>query len=247
MKRYRADLSYDGTQYAGWQVQPGAETVQGCLEGALQALARCSARVHGSGRTDRGVHARRQVAHFELPPDRPFAAPDLRTGLNALLPADIRVLRVTRASRDFDARRCARVKEYRYFIWNARDVPPFIRRYRCAVGERLDVRAMNAAAAELEGTHDFGAFTANPSREVLCRVRRLMRLGAARHGREVVIVARGDGFLFRMVRSLAGYLIRVGKGELDPAGARALLNSRERTARVPTAPACGLFLWNVWY
>jgi len=245
MQRYRMDVSYDGTDYAGWQVQPNGVTIQEKLEWVLGEITGGEVKVHGSGRTDQGVHARRQIAHFDLKFVKCPKA--IRTGLNALLPPDIRVLRVRRAAPIFHARKSAIEKEYRYFIWNGDIVPPFTARYRTQVRKPLDTASMARAAAFLEGKHDFAAFTANPNREVESTVRELRQLCVVKKGAEIVIKARGEGFLYKMVRSLAGFLIRVGEGAVPPAEANTILASRERTARVPTAPPQGLFLWNVKY
>jgi len=245
MQRYRFDISYDGTDYRGWQIQPNAMTVQERIEKALCEITGEAAKLHGSGRTDQGVHARRQVAHADL--SSRVAARGLKKGLNALLPGDIRILGVARAADSFHARRSAVGKEYRYFIWNAELVPPFIRRYRTHVRDRLDAGAMAEAAALLVGRHDFAAFTANPNRPVESTVRDVRKLTITKRGSEIVVSAAADGFLYKMVRSLAGLLIRVGEGGEAVTEARAILESRTRTARVPTAPPEGLFLWNVRY
>jgi tRNA pseudouridine38-40 synthase len=245
MNRFRIDMAYDGTAYAGWQIQPNGPTVQQSVEEALLSLASERTKVHASGRTDQGVHARRQVAHFDL--HRPLAPESLKRGLNALLPPDIRVLRVAAAAIDFHARKSAVAKEYRYFVVNAPVLPPWIRNYRAHVSDALNLADMRRAASHLVGRHDFAAFSANPDRPVESTTRTIFDLAVRKRGSEIVIAVRGDGFLYRMVRSLAGYLLRVGDGAEDPAGAAGILASRVRTARVPTAPAQGLFLWNVWY
>lgn len=245
MYRYRFDIAYDGTGYFGWQVQPNGVTVQETLEGAAGELAGETVKVHGSGRTDQGVHARAQVAHCDL--RRRWGTRELRNALNALLPPDVRVLRVARAVPDFHARKSTTSKEYRYFVWNGDVLPPLVRNCRFQVTDRLDVAAMQTAAGLLVGRHDFAAFTANPNRVVLSTVRELFDLRVTRRGSEVVIAAVGEGFLYKMVRSLAGWLIKVGKGNDDPAATTEVLDSLQRTARVPTAPACGLFLWRVTY
>jgi tRNA pseudouridine38-40 synthase len=243
--RHKLTVAYDGSAYAGWQVQPGRQTVQGELEKALATLARGAVKVHGSGRTDQGVHAAGQVAHVDLP--RIWQGMELRRTLNALLPPDIRLLSAGRVPDVFHARRSAVGKEYRYLIWNDEIMPPFLRRYRTHIRMPLDARAMRSAAAALVGRHDFAAFTANPNRVVESTVRSLTRLDVRRRGKDITIVARGEGFLYKMVRSLVGLLIRVGSGAVPPGEARAILQSRERTARVPTAPPQGLFLWRVQY
>jgi tRNA pseudouridine38-40 synthase len=244
-RRYKMTVAYDGTAYAGWQIQPNGMTIQEKLEEALRELSGERAKVHGSGRTDQGVHGRRQVAHFDLA--RQQTCVGLRRGMNALLPPDIRVMRIEKADPEFHARRDATSKEYRYFIWNADVVPPFQRQYRTHVREPLDVSAMGKAAGYLVGRHDFAAFSANPNRDVESTVRRLTALTVKKRGAEIVIAAEANGFLYKMVRSIAGFLIRVGEGAVPPSDARTILASRVRTARVPTAPPQGLFLWCVSY
>lgn len=243
--RYRMTLAYDGSAFWGWQTQPGHRTIQGELERVLKILTGEGVRVHCSGRTDRGVHAREQVAHFDV--HKELDVSRLLRGLNGLLDDDLRVLDLRKAPRTFHARRSATGKEYRYFIWNGPILPPWLRLYRTHVRQALDVERMQKAAARLVGRKDFAAFSANPHREVGGTVRHLRELTVRRRGREVVIVARADGFLYKMVRSLAGFLIRVGTGEMPPEAATIILRSRTRTAHVPTAPPQGLFLWRVEY
>jgi len=245
MQRYKLLISYDGSAYAGWQVQPGQKTIQGELEKCFGKLAGQQVKIHGSGRTDQGVHAAGQVAHVDLPHCIPPAK--ILQAMNSLLPPDIRLLKASRAKNDFHARRSAVSKEYRYFIRNSSVMPPFLYRYRTHVRRPLDVKSMQAAAELLTGKRDFAAFTANPNRLVESTVRTLSVLAVRKKGNEVVIIARSDGFLYRMVRSLAGFLIRVGQGDLSPAVAKEILCRKERTAVVPTAPAEGLFLWRVDY
>ncbi len=244
-QRHLAILAYDGTDFCGWQVQPRGRSIQGEFERALKKLTGHHARAHASGRTDAGVHAREQPVHFDL--SVRFDPARLMLGLNALLPNDIRVLSVRLVSPGFHARYSCTEKEYRYFILN-RPVPdPCLRRHRLWEHAPLDVAAMAAAARRLVGRRDFAAFAANPNREVSGTVRNLTRLDVHRRGPEVTIVAVADGFLYRMVRSLAGFLLRVGRGELPPEAADEILRGSIRTARVPTAPPQGLFLWRVRY
>ncbi len=245
MPRYKLTIAYDGTDYAGWQVQPGQKTIQGELEKAFFTFVGEHVVVHGSGRTDQGVHAAGQVAHVDLASGMPCRM--LQKTLNALLAEDIRVLRAANARSGFHARRSAVSKEYRYFIWNGDVLPPIIRLYRHHVRNELDVKAMQLAAASLEGRRDFASFTANPNRKVESTVRHLISLKVIRRGDEVVVIAKGEGFLYKMVRSLAGCLLRVGEGGLLPTEAEIILKSGTRTARVPTAPPQGLFLWRVTY
>lgn len=245
--RYRLDLSYDGTRFAGWQVQPNHRTVQGDLEAALKKLSGGSTiRVESSGRTDAGVHARAQVAHFDWPA-KPLRPDQMLLGINAHLEDDARVWKVKTVPPDFHARFGAMGKEYRYFIHNAPVLSPCHRLYRTWIREPLDVGTMREAALILEGRHDFAAFAANPNREIDGTVRTLHELAVTKQGPCMVIRARGDGFLYKMVRSLSGFLIRVGRGEVRSDFAQTILASKVRTARVPTAPPEGLFLWRVFY
>ncbi len=244
-RRYRMTVAYDGTDFYGWQVQPNKTTVQGALEGALERLAGEPIRVHSCGRTDTGVHARAQVAHFDL--KLPWEPRRLQHGLNALLPDSVRVLELKPTRPGFHARYDAKGKEYRFSIWNAPVGCPLHRRQAVHVRPPLDLAAMRQAAALLEGTRDFAAFSANPHREIGGTVRTLWRLSVRKQGPLVTISALGDGFLYKMVRSLAGHLLRVGLGKVPAEETSALLASQLRTARVETAPARGLCLWKIHY
>lgn len=243
--RYRLSIAYDGTDFFGWQFQPSHPTVQGTLEEALKTLTGETVRVHACGRTDTGVHARAQVAHMDLA--KPWNAETLLKGLNALLPDSIRVTKAVRTTATFHARYDAKGKEYRYTIWNAPVESPLHRHQALFVRVPLDLDAMRRAAVYLTGTHDFAAFSANPHREIAGTVRTLHRLTVTRHGPLVTISAIGDGFLYKMVRSLAGHLLRVGRGAVAAEETTELLASRQRTARVETAPARGLCLWRIFY
>lgn len=244
-RRYRMTVAYDGTDFYGWQAQPNKRTVQGELEAALKQLTGEIVRVHSCGRTDTGVHARAQVAHFDLA--RPWETWKLQKGLNALLPAAVRVPDLRRARPDFHARYDATGKEYRFSVWNAPVMSPLHRFQAVHVRAPLDLAAMRKAAAMLAGTHDFAAFSANPHREIGGTVRTLWRLSVRKQGAQVTIAAVGDGFLYKMVRSLAGHLLRVGLGAVPADETPALLESKLRTARVETAPAQGLCLWKIHY
>lgn len=245
-QRYRLTVGYDGTAYSGWQIQPHHPSIQETMERALHQLTGQTARIHSSGRTDAGVHAYGQSAHFDLPGRAEPAR--LLLGFNALLPDDIRVFTLRPAPPDFHARFSATGKEYRYHLWNGPVLPPHERWYRTHVrAPRLDLEAMRRAAAALVGTHDFAAFSANPNREIEGTVRTIRALTVRRSGCRVDLRVRGDGFLYKMVRSLAGFLIRVGRGEVEASVTETILHSGVRTARVPTAPPQGLFLWKVEY
>lgn len=245
MQRYKLLVAYDGFDYAGWQIQPGMKTIQEELEKCLGRLAGGAVKVHGSGRTDQGVHGTGQVIHVDFPSF--FPVNKIMQAANAILPPAIRILKVHKVAAGFHARRDALSKEYRYFIWNGPVLPPSLCRYRMHIRMPLDVAAMQKAADGLVGRHDFAAFTANPRRTVESTVRNLSLLEVRKRGKDVVIIARSEGFLYRMVRSLAGFLIRVGMGDLDASEAKKILERKERTAVVPTAPPQGLFLWKVFY
>lgn len=245
-KRFRLTISYDGTAYAGWQVQTHDPSVQQTIESALSVIVNHPVKVHGSGRTDRGVHACGQVAHMDLATRMNAAA--LQRALNARLPPDIRIRAAARTRPDFHARRSAVGKEYRYFIWNDKVLPPERRLYAAHVCHALDVVRMQTAAAHFVGTHDFAAFTANPNREIEGTVRTVFATTVVRRGRGIVFRVSGGGFLYKQVRSMVGFLLRVGAGAEEPDAVRLLIETAAaRTARVPSAPPQGLFLWRVWY
>lgn len=245
--RYKIKVSYDGTNYSGWQVQPRHRTVQGELERLLAEMtSQKHVRVESSGRTDTGVHARAQVAHFDL--KQPLADPKyFQRGLNAQLDRDIRVLTFEKVSSDFHARFSAVGKEYRYFIYNGLIVPPTKRLYCLQEGRLLDVDRMRAAAALLEGKHDFAPFAANRKVPIKDTVRTIHSFYVRKHGSDITLEVQGNGFLYKMVRGLAGFLVEVGRGRLDPDSVSDILESGKRTAVVPTARPHGLFLWKVFY
>jgi len=247
-KRFRLTIAYDGTAYAGWQVQPGDPTVQAAVESVLRTLVGEAAEIklHGSGRTDQGVHAHGQVAHVDLQTRMNGTA--LVRALNSRLPSDIRVLRATETKRDFHARRSARSKEYRYFVWNSAILPPDRRLYTAHIYWPLQVKPMQEAALHFVGEHDFAAFAANPNRVMETTVRAISMFTISKRGPLICFRVRGNGFLFKQVRSMVGYLLRVGQGAETPESVAELLKQHApRTARVPTALPQGLFLWQVWY
>ncbi|VGO15350.1 tRNA pseudouridine synthase A [Pontiella desulfatans] len=244
--RYKIKVSYDGTNYSGWQVQPHNRTVQGELERLLAEMtAQKHVRVESSGRTDAGVHARAQVAHFDLP--KPIDPNYFMRGLNAQLDRDIRVTSFERVSPEFHARFSAVGKEYRYFIYNGLIVPPTKRLYRLQEGRPLDVDRMRTAAELLVGEHDFAPFSANPRRELDGTVRTVHSFLVRKHGADITLEVQGSGFLYKMVRSLAGILIDVGMGRREPEIIHDVFAHGKRTAIVQTAQPHGLFLWKVFY
>lgn len=240
---YRLDLSYRGSGFKGFQVQPGLRTVQGELEGALLRLFGAPVRVVGAGRTDAGVHARHQVVSFAAP--RFFEPDRLVEALNGVLPGDVRALRAYLVDESFSARRSPWAREYVYFLWDGRVMFPFLSElvWHCK-GGRLDEGAMDEAASFLVGSHDFSSFCKggelpdNPVREVgLARFRR--------RGDLLWFRIRANAFLCQMVRIMVGSLVLVGRGLRPPSWIKEVLEARDRRAAGPTAPPHGLYLWRV--
>lgn len=244
MRKIKLILEYDGVPYAGWQVQLNTDTVQARVESALREVLREEVRVHGAGRTDAGVHALGQVAHFETASALP--ADNIRKGANTHLPPDIAILGAEDAAPDFHARYSARSKVYRYRIL-LRDVRSPLARFRALrVAPPLDPERMRAAAKLLTGRHDFAAF-ASAGGSVKNTVRELSRLDIIEEGEELSLEFSGDGFLYRMVRNITGTLLEVGKGKLSVGAVADILGSRDRKRAGPTAPAPGLYLVKVVY
>ena len=244
--RYKMKIAYDGTNYSGWQVQPHRRTVQGEIEKLLAEMT-CQkhVRIESSGRTDTGVHARAQIAHFDL--EKPINPQYFKRGLNAQIDRDIRIQTLEKTSSDFHARFSAIGKEYRYFIYNGLIVPPTKRLYRLQEGRPLDIEKMRLAASFLLGEHDFAPFAANRKVPIKSTVRTIHSLQVRKHGADITLEVQGNGFLYKMVRGLAGFLIHVGMGRLSPESALEILDHGIRTAKVQTAQPQGLFLWNVFY
>ncbi len=245
MRNFRMVLSYDGTRYQGWQRLGGSgETVQGKLETALTRLLEQPVEVHGSGRTDAGAHAAGQVAHFHADTDWPCRR--LEAALRRVLPGDIGLLALEEAPPRFHARLWAVGKTYRYRVWNSPRPNVFERRYVYQLPEPLDLAAMERAAADLVGTHDFQAFCSNrPGKK--STVRTVTALTVERMGEEVRFTVTGDGFLYNMVRILVGTLLEVGLHRRPADGMPAILESRRRENAGETAPARGLCLMEVYY
>ncbi|MFZ0421210.1 MAG: tRNA pseudouridine(38-40) synthase TruA [Candidatus Sulfotelmatobacter sp.] len=250
MRNLKLILSYDGSEFAGWQVQPDAATVQGTLASAIGRVTGEKVLPQGSGRTDAGVHALAQVVTFVTESSVPTA--NFVKALNDVLPASVRVLEVTEAAADFHARHSARAKTYRYRIYRAAVCPPFLARYVWHYPYPLDERAIVRAAEVVEGEHDFTSFAAvDPERGregvPVSNQRRIFSSTWDRRGEEFVYTVRGSGFLHHMVRNLVGTFILVGKGTLQPEDLMRILEARNRSAAGATAPASGLFQVNVEY
>ena len=255
MRNLKLILSYDGADFAGWQVQPGRTTVQGALASAIGRLSAENVLPQGSGRTDAGVHALAQVASFRTASAIP--AENWVRALNDILPPAIRVLEVTEAAPEFHARKSARAKTYRYRIHRGAICPPFLARYVWHYPYPQEESAMIAAAGVVIGEHDFTSFAAvDPDRVErmaaeenthTTNLRTIFSSTWTREGDELIYTVRGSGFLHHMVRNLVGTFLLMGKGTVTLADLRRILDARERAAAGPTAPASGLYLVGVEY
>jgi tRNA pseudouridine38-40 synthase len=240
----RLVLSYDGTAFHGWQVQPDVPTIQGLLLERARAVLGGEVRLVGASRTDAGVHALRQAA--SLTTTSRLAASAVMPALNAGLPREVRVLQAAEASPGFDARRSAAGKRYLYLMDAAPVAAPLLVRYAWHVPGRLDVDAMRAGLASLRGRHDFSAFCAAPGREAdpTCLVR---ALHVRRAKTRVAVLVSADRFLHHMVRNIVGSAVEVARGAREPAWLAEVLAGKDRTRAGPTAPAHGLTLVRVLY
>ena len=245
LQRWKCVCAYDGRDFNGWQSQPDGRAVQDVIERRLKWILGRDVRIHGSGRTDAGVHALGQVFHFDAA--WPHGAAKLLGAFRGGLPRTIQVRSARPVPREFHARMSAKGKTYFYQLHQGGPADPFLQPYCWSVPRRLDVPAMRAAGRRLRGRHDFRAFSAFGGVEPESTMRHLRRLAISGRGRRLRITAEGDGFLYKMVRRLVGALVAVGEGRLTPAQVGALLRAGERTAAFATAPAQGLFLARVRY
>jgi tRNA pseudouridine38-40 synthase len=250
MRNLKVTLSYDGSEFFGWQVQPDGPTVQGALASAIGRITREKVLPQGSGRTDAGVHALAQVVTFVTESSVPTE--NFQKALNDILPASVRVLGVAEAPPEFHARHSARAKTYRYRIYRNSICPPFVARYVWHYPYPLDEQAMEQAASLVVGNHDFTSFAAvDPERgredTPTSNVREIFSSSWQRSEEELIYGVRGSGFLHHMVRNLIGTFILVGKGTLQVKDVLRILEERDRSAAGATAPASGLYLVNVEY
>ena len=249
MPAFKITVAYDGTDFNGWQRQPDGTSIQALLEDALRELDARDVTVTGAGRTDAGVHALEQVAAFAL--ERTIAPDALVRAVNVRLPESVRILTAEPVDASFHPRFDAKSKTYRYRVWNADVLSPFERRYAWHIIDRLDVDAMNVAAALLVGSHDFAAFcgtgsdAATTTRTILSS--RIAECGVRSESALLEYEVSGDGFLRHMVRNIVGSLVEVGRGRFPPSWLGEVLASRDRTKAGRTAPALGLFLVGVKY
>jgi len=242
MRNYKVVLSYDGTDFRGWQRQPGERTVQGVCEEAVFKITGKKVTVHGAGRTDAGVHALAQAANFGAATR--LDDPDLVRALNAVLPWDLRIAALEQAAPEFHARKSALAKTYRYRIVRSPLISPFDFRYALHWPYPLDLAAMRRAAPLFLRTADFTAFSSNRERGP---VRTVRRSELRRRGDEVLFTIEAEGFLRYMVRTIVGTLLEIGRGRCRPERIEEIFSGRDRTLAGPTAPAKGLCLVRVDY
>lgn len=243
MYRYKIIISYDGTSFSGWQLQPNGITIQGLIEEALCKVFKTLIRVIGSGRTDAGVHALGQTAHFDL--EECFDPKRLAYILNGMLPHDIRILECSSAPDTFHARR-ALGKEYHYHVWNDRPIPPFVRLYRYYFPRQLSLSLIREGAKYFVGTHDFGAF-ANLGSSAKTSIRTITRLDIVEQEGGFRLEFEGNGFLYKMVRNITGALLEVGIGKSEVEEIATLFAKGDRRDSAAAVPANGLFLVKVTY
>lgn len=242
--RFKIVIAYDGTEYAGWQVQPNGISIQEMVEKALFQILQTPIRIHGSGRTDSGVHASGQVAHFDC--QKEITPPLLMTSLNRILPGSIRILSLEKVPSTFHARFSAQGKKYTYHITHGHPRDPFNRFYSTHVPRSLDVSSMKLGAKKLIGTHDFTSFAniGNPTKD---RIRTIYSIEFMEQNNQLAITFHGNGFLYKMVRNLVGLLLEIGKGKIDANEVTSILEAKDRKKAPLAAPPTGLFLSSVDY
>ncbi len=244
MRNILLTIAYDGAAYSGWQLQPDKPTIAREIMRATEAIIGKAHTLYVSGRTDAGVHALNQTANFYT--ESAIPAEKLVEALNAKLPRDIVILSAEDVAPDFNARSSAKGKTYTYVIYNARYLSPFYVNRAWHIRHDLDIGAMGRAARVLEGTHDLKAFMASGS-IVTDTVRTIYGIEITKEGPLIKIRVSGSGFLYNMVRIIAGTLVYAGSGKLDARDVEAVLESRDRTRGAKTAPPDGLYLTEVRY
>jgi tRNA pseudouridine38-40 synthase len=245
MKRFKCVISYDGSNFSGYQVQPNARTVQLELENTLRKMHKGDIiKVFASGRTDATVHAVGQVIHFDSPLSLP--AESWKKALNSLLPNDIQVLEVVKVDDSFHARFDVLKKEYRYKVLVAPEKDVFKRQFSYHFPYPLDLSLVEEASQYLKGTHDFTSFCSAKT-EVEDKIRTIYELDYIKQGDELVFRFVGNGFLYNMVRILVGTLLDVGQKKIIPTEVKRILEQKNRAFAGKTAPGHGLYLWKVYY
>lgn len=242
--RYRIDFSYDGTNFNGYQLQPNLRTVQNELEKAVSFLNRQTyTTVQSSGRTDKGVHALNQVAHFDL--DIVTTLDKIKRGLNSNLPEDIHIIKVTKVSNNFHARFSSKKKEYVYKI-NVGEYNPMDRNYIYQYNRKLDIDKMKDAIKYFEGTHDFTSFVSSEDVRKN-KVRTILKTNIKEKNNIIEISFQADGFMKYQVRNMVGLLLYIGQGKKEVSDVNKIIEAKDRTKSVKTAPSEGLYLKKVWY
>ncbi len=242
---FKLIVAYDGTNYHGWQKQPGMATIEGTIIGALEEIFCEKIVFQGASRTDAGVHARGQAANLKTSKD--IDSQKIKTALNSKLPKDIAVLSVEKADNDFNARFDACGKHYQYLIYHDSLRSPWQRNYSLFVPYQLDVSRMNAAAGFFIGTHDFASFGVNSKRKILSTVRTIHKLNVFSREKQIIIDIFGTSFLYKMARSIVGTLIEVGRGKKRPEDALKIIEKKDRTFADKTVSPVGLYLVEVFY
>jgi tRNA pseudouridine38-40 synthase len=251
MRHLKLTIAYDGATFHGWQIQPNQPTIQGAIADAASQMTQEKIFIHGASRTDTGVHALGQVAHFKT--QSALSAAEFQRALNALLPPAIRIVAAEEVGPDFHSRWQAQGKTYRYRIWRGQVLPPFEHQRALHYSGPLDETAMVRAAREFEGEHDFTSFSASSGSEDDDREREVVRVIYSSEiirepdRDELAYVVRGRSFLRYMVRKIVGTLIEVGKGRLTPADIAQIFEARDRSRSGPTVPAEGLYLVSLEY
>jgi tRNA pseudouridine38-40 synthase len=243
-RNIRLVLSYDGSEFSGWQVQPGRRTIQDTIECALETILKEKTRIHAAGRTDAGVHAFGQVATFNTGSVIPTDA--LLRAINSLLPADIAVASAQDARLDFHPRYSAKSKTYIYAVSLSPVKNPLLSRYALHIKHNLDIEAMENAAHFFFGEHDFASFM-GVGTPVKSTVRHVMESAIFVNGNMLYYAIKGNGFLRHMVRNIVGTLLEVGKKKIDPSDIKKIIDSRNRAEAGPTTPPQGLYLVSVEY
>ena len=242
VKNFKITVCYDGTDYHGWQIQPRKKTIQGAIEDALYLFKSKRIKLIGAGRTDAGVHAAAQVAHFKA--DLHYSENELLRALNGNLPPDIRILKVEISDKEFHARKQAKSKIYQYRIYNAPDITPFEIRYALYHPAPLDIRKMQEAASLFIRKDDFTSFSSNRLRNP---VKNVVRSEVKKQGKMILYTVEADGFLIYMARTMAGALLAAGRGKISLDRIDQLFKEKKRSPLTPTAPARGLCLLKVSY
>lgn len=244
MRRIKLTLSYIGTAYGGWQRQPNRDTVQERIENAIFSLTKKRVSVQGSGRTDAGVHADAQVAHFDDESGLPLK--NFVTGINHFLPSDIRIEKAEEVSADFHARFSAVEKTYRYYIYDGAAERAIMLNRATFVKGKLDANKMNEAAKAFIGEHDFKSFMSTGA-DTTTSVRTVKAISVRKRNGLIVIEVTANGFLYNMVRLISGALVKAGKGEIDRDGIARLIALADKDAVREVMPAQGLYLKSVKY